>query len=241
MIRPVLSELLRGVSGAVFLGVLGFAVLLPTFVYNVFIGSTDLSGLTGHAATIRVYAATATSVVLGMFVGSYSVTREHYYGSLDRTRVLLSSVRAFAAKGAAAVVLTIVLSGAMAAGWLGATAWIVSTGGSEFVLSPTIGAIALGSVAAAAFGAVLGNAVGWIVRNYYLTCAFVLVVPLAIELPLMLSQPAVERFLPSGALAGLIGLEVDGLLGPGLAALVSLGWILVLSLAAVFVLRRRAA
>lgn len=239
--RPILSELLRGVSGAVFFGVLAFAVLLPTFVYQIVISPTDLAASSGDTATLRVFAATATSAVLGMFVGAYTVTREHYYGSLDRTRVLLSSGRAFVAKGAAAVILSVLLAVAMAAGWLGATAWIVTDGGSEFVLSESVLLVGLGSIVAAALGAVLGHAVGWIALNYYVACAFVLVVPLAIELPLMLSRPEVERFLPSGALAGLAALDVPGLLLPAPAALVSVGWAAVLSIVAVIVRRRRTA
>ncbi|MWV29907.1 hypothetical protein [Rathayibacter iranicus] len=166
----------------------------------------------------------ASMFVVSMFVGSYSITREYFYESLDRSRVLLTLKKLFWAKVIASVLTSIALTAVFGTAWIAVSVWIMNSQGLTFTFSFVVVKIFVGSLAVSAIGAVIGHGVGWAVRNYYVACALVMAVPLAAELPLLVNAPGVERFLPSGAAAGVanvIGLDVL----PALAALaVSVSW-----------------
>lgn len=220
MTAAVRAELLRTVSGTALLAVPAFAVLVPLMMLVVAPGGRP----SADSATVGVYSACAASFVTAMFLGSYSVTREFYYGSLERALVVVRRADLLRAKAAASALVSAVLGAATAAGWLAVTAIIVTSNGSSFDPSRSMGSLALGSIVSSLLGGVLGSAVGWVTRNYYAACVVVLGVPFAVELPLLTTAPEIARFLPSGALAGIAAPEHLGLLPSPLALLVALAW-----------------
>jgi hypothetical protein len=138
---------------------------------------------------------------------------------------------------------------AIAVGMGTALAGIVVWGGSVvFALTPTtreqllapeslgpLGAVVLAS----SLGALWGCSLGWIIQHYYATTILTLLIPLAIELPLMANASEVARWLPSGALAGVVSLPMEGLLEPVAAFLMSVAWTLIAGVGALWVVRRR--
>lgn len=83
-----------------------------------------------------------------------------------------------------------------------------------------------------------GCSLGWIIRHYYATTVAAMLVPLAVELPLLANSTEVARWLPSGALAGISSVPFEGLLPPIQASLV-LAWIALSGIGAVLVLGRK--
>lgn len=79
------SEALRCVSGLSLLAVYLVAFLLPAFVLFSDGSRLDVAGLDSVAGTTRLLEPLAWSAVSAAFVGAYGVTREYYYGSMDRT------------------------------------------------------------------------------------------------------------------------------------------------------------
>ncbi|SOE01717.1 hypothetical protein SAMN06295924_10112 [Rathayibacter rathayi NCPPB 2980 = VKM Ac-1601] len=224
MLNAIRSETLRSISGLAFLAVLAFAVMIPALLLNSLVGSDVLKALPAPDASARVFSITASSFVVSMFVGSYSVTREYYYGSLDRSRVLFSPRRLFWAKVIASVLTSVALAAVLGVAWVAVSVWLMSEQGVDFIYSFAITRIFVGSLVASALGAIIGHGVGWAVRNYYVACALVLAIPLAAELPLLLNAPDVEKFLPSGAAAGVTNVAGLDVLPVVAAFAVSLLW-----------------
>jgi ABC-type transport system involved in multi-copper enzyme maturation permease subunit len=219
MSAAIRAELLRAVSGSAGAAVLAFALLVPLMVVVIAPDAAAEAGLTP-----AVYSACGASFVTAMFLGSYGVTREYYYSSLERSLVVVRRADLLRAKAVAAGAVALGLGAVTSVAWLGVTAIIVGSSGERFAPSWDLLVVALCSTVSSGLGGVLGSAVGWITRNYYAACALVLGVPFAVELPLVSAAPELERFLPSGALAGIAVPETLGLLPPPAALGVSILW-----------------
>lgn len=223
------------------LAVASFALLIPALLLTMGPPLDGIGGVDDAAATRMVFGLIAACGIAAMYLGSYALSREHYYRSLTRSLVITSLRRLFVAKLLASVLTAVVLCLPTAAVWSVVSAVVLDAHGRQLQVDAAFWTIVAGSVLAAACGAAIGVSLGWIVPNYYAVSGLVLLVPLMIELPLLLNVPEVERYLPVGAFAGVTDAPVDGLLPVGVSAVVLLGWAVVASaLAAVIVGRREA-
>lgn len=227
------SELLRYVSGYSVLGILAFTALVPWFVAN-FLGWPDNSEGLSAADNVRTFWTLSASIApVATFAGSYVVTRESYYGTLRRSVVLSGLKQVLISKylAAAIVGLATVTTGTVL--WGLSAAFSLPSGVLGKLLAAESWNQMPGVMLAATMGSLWGCSLGWIIRHYYATTILTLLIPLAVEVPLMASAPEVARWLPSGALAGIASLPFDGLLAPFPALLVSLGWLMAAGLCAV--------
>lgn len=231
------SELLRYVSGYSVLGILVFAVLVPWFVANFLGWPSNSEGLSAEDNVRNFWAVSASIAPVATFAGSYLVTRESFYGTVRRSVVMSGLNQVLIAKYVAAAILGV------ATAITGIVLWGVSIAFSlpSDVLDELFAAESWnqmpGVVLASIMGSLWGCSLGWIIRHYYATTILTLVIPLALEVPLLTSAPEIARWLPSGALAGIMSLPFEGLLDPLPAFLVSLGWVLAAGLCTVRLLR----
>lgn len=242
MREAIRAETLRSVSGLSILPVYLIALLMPAFVLFSDGSRFDFTALDSAASTFRLLEPLAWSVISAAFVGAYAVTREYYYGSMDRTLTAVGFRRAFAGKLVAGVLVAVALSVCVFVVWSVAMAVVLARNGMAFDLFPDAWRIYAGALAGAVLGAVVGGAIGWITRNYYLAAAIVLVLPMAVELALLRTAPEVARFSPGLAIAalGVPGYQ-DRLLDFAPALGVGMAWTLGLVAIAWYVGRRRGA
>lgn len=203
MTTTIRSELLRAVSGFSVLAVYLVALLLPVFVLVSDGSRFDLAGLDSAVATARLLEPLAWTALSAAFVGAYGVTRECYYGSMERTLTGVGFARAFAGKLIAGAVVAVVLSVCIFVLWTAGVSVILTQDGLSLALTPDAWRIYAGAVLGAVLGASMGAAIGWITRNYYITAAIVLVLPMVVELALLRTAPELARFSPGLALAAL--------------------------------------
>ncbi|WP_435746682.1 hypothetical protein [Microbacterium sp. PMB16] len=233
------SELLRSFSGLAMLGVASFALLIPSLMLTVGPPVEGVRQLDDGTATRIVFGLIASIGVVAMYLGSYSVSREHYYRSMPRSLVITSVRRVLVSKLAASAITSVLLCVLGGAIWAGVSAVVLAWHGRQLQLDAAFWAILLGSLFAAVCGAAIGTSLGWVVRNYYAVSGVVLLIPLMIELPLLFTLPMVERFLPVGAFAGVTGAPIDGLLPWWGSALVLVAWVAGTAALAVVIVRRR--
>ncbi|ALJ20809.1 hypothetical protein [Microbacterium sp. No. 7] len=234
------AEVLRAFSGTSGPMMCVFALMAPFVVLS----GGDTLGVLGElgpeAATVRMFQPLAWSFVPAAFAGAYAVTRETYYASLDRTLTEVGYPRAFWGKAAASAVVGMILAVGLPVAWSVLTAIVLAANGVVFAFSASVVRILVGAFGGAVLGALLGVAVGWIVRNYYVAALGVLFVPIAVELALLRTAPEVARLLPGLSLAALgVPHYRDALLSTPVALLVSSAWVAVLLVAGWMLGRRR--
>ncbi|MFE0019862.1 hypothetical protein [Amycolatopsis sp. NPDC059021] len=206
MREAVRTELLKARSGFWMLFVLAYTLLLPWFAWQI----------TGAGQDMVVYLSACP--VAAAFLGSFVVTRDYYYKSIERLVLLHRRAPVFAAKLIAGA------ASGFAAGMVGSVGWgaiIVAVRGVD----PGAWQAFAGCLAACTLAGALGAAIGWILPNYYVATAVSLLVPFALELPLGLVAPEVTRFLPASALAGIVQAPLPGLFGPVASSAIGLGWL----------------
>ncbi|MDF2507485.1 MAG: hypothetical protein K0Q52_1344 [Microbacterium sp.] len=233
------SELLRSISGLAMLGVSSFVILIPALMLTMGPPLDGVRELDDGMATRMVFGLIASIGITAMYLGSYSVSREFYYRSMPRTIVIGSLRRVFLAKLLSSMTTSIGLCVVGVALWAGVTSLALAAYGRHLRLDGAFWGIVAGSIFVAAAGAVIGASLGWIFRNYYVVSAVVLLLPTMIELPLLFTVPAVERFFPVGAFAGVTGAPIEGLLSVGASCAVLLGWAAAVTALAVVVVQRR--
>jgi len=233
------AELLRYFSGYSILGIVAFSALVPWFVAN-FLGWPDSADQLSTADNIQAFwALAATIAIVSTFAGSYLVTRESYYGTLRRSVVMTGLLHLVAVKYTAALVVGLATLAAGIVVWGASAAFTLPLEMRADLLTPGSWEALPGVVVASAIGSLWGCSLGWIIRHYYATTIVTMLIPLAVELPILANDPEIGRWLPSGALAGIASLPFEGLLPPGPAFLVSLAWLLAASVGAVVVLKRK--
>lgn len=233
------SELLRYFSGYSVLGILAFSGLVPWFVAN-FLGWPDHADKLPSAQNVEIFWTLATTIaIVATFAGSYLVTREAYFGTLRRSIAISGMGQILKTKYAASLVIGLFTAASGLALWSGSTALAVSPEVRTQLVDGASWRALLGVVAASVVGCLGGCSLGWIIRHYYAATIATMLIPLALELPLMANFPEIARWLPSGALAGIANLPIEGLFGPLHACLVSLGWLIAGGAGAVWVLQRR--
>ncbi|WP_067194289.1 ABC transporter permease [Microbacterium sp. XT11] len=236
------SEMLRSISGPSVLAVYLVAVLVPAFVLLSDGSRFDLTGVDPATATARLLQPLAWTAISAAFVGSYSVTREYYYGSMDRSLTGLGLRRAFVGKLIAGVLTALALSACIFVIWTAGVSFFLTRDGLALVLTGETWRSYAGALAGSVLGALMGSAIGWATRNYYTTAIIVLVFPLAVEFALLRNTPEVARFSPGLALVAMSVPQYQGRLLAFAPALgVGLAWTLGLMAVAWFWRRRSVA
>lgn len=199
----VASELLRSVSGLSVLAVYLVAVLLPAYVLFSDGSRFDAAGLDAGEATLRLMQPLAWAAVSAAFVGAYTVTREYYYGSMDRTLTAMGFRRAFVAKLVAGALIAVALTVCTALCWTVGTFFVLRAQGLVMEMTAPVWGVYGGAAGGAVFGAVMGASIGWISRNYYVTAIVVLGFPMIVEFAVLRTAPEVAKFSPGLAIAAL--------------------------------------
>lgn len=235
MKRTIRSEVLRSVSGLSVSAVYLVAFLMPVFVLFSDGTRLDVAGVSADAATTRLLEPLAWSAISAAFVAAYGVTREYYYSSMDRTLTGVGFPAAFSGKLVGGALVAIVLSVCVSAVWTAGVSVVLMREGLALAFTQEAWRIYAGALVGAILGAVIGGAIGWIARNYYVTAAVILVLPMVVELALLRTAPDIAKFSPGLVLAALSVpgyqgrlLEFAPALGIGLAwaaGLTVLAWV----------------
>lgn len=219
------AELLKARSGFWLLLVLAYSVLLPQFAWTFGGKGAVPPGASPAEATQAMLAYLAACPIAAAFFGSYLVTRDYYYRSIERVVLASGRNHAFVAKLVAGAAGGFVTAIAGMAGWGAITVLLLRERDQPFDLGAGTWQAFGGCLAACLLAAPFGVAIGWIVPNYYLATTVVLVVPIVADLPLLFTAPGIGRFLPMSALAGVARAPIPALLNGALGALVAVGWL----------------
>ncbi len=203
MITAIRSELLRSVSGLSLWAVYLLTIMVPVAVFSPNDSLAVIDEADPGMATARLLAPLAWSFVYAGFIGAYAVTREYYYDSMDRTLVELGFLRAFWGKLIAGSIMAMVLAICMFCIWTIVAFFILNQHGLPLTLTAEVWRIYGGALLGVFLGAIIGGAIGWITRNYYLGAIIVLAFPLAIEFAWLGSSPGVAKFSLGLSLAAL--------------------------------------
>ncbi|NQX11063.1 hypothetical protein HQQ80_05445 [Microbacteriaceae bacterium VKM Ac-2855] len=221
------AEILRACSGSSFPLLLMYAVMAPAFGFGLSGSLDSLGALDDVAATRSVFAFVACAALGACFYGAYAYTRETYYHSLERTLLLGGREDILLAKAVAGAISGAIFGVVGLVCWSGITLVLLATAGRTFAADASLLGTAIGTVLSCALCGMIGVAIGYAVRNYYLGIPLILVLPALAAAPMLTDARPVERFLPIGAVAGATVAPLDGLLPEPLALLVLLGWAVV--------------
>lgn len=173
-----------------------------------------------------MFSAGGSAVLFATFAGLVAVTSEFRYGTIrptllvePRRRVVLAAKLAAAAPaGVLFGVVCVVVAFAT-----GLTVLAVRDVDAELTTVHAL-TLTLGTVAVSALGAMLGVAIGMLIRNQAGAIIAVAVYAFAVDAALFAAAPSVGRLLPGKAGDALAGRPDDLLLAPGAGAAVLLAW-----------------
>lgn len=217
---------------AVFLVVAVALALITVFAEGMTQTPEELAG--EDAQRDLIGAAATNAVFLATFVGLLVVTNEFRYGTIRPTLLFEPRRRVFlAGKLAAGALAGLVLAVACVAVSFGAALPLLGVRDVDVALTAghTL-TLALGTVAASAFSAMMGVGIGALIRNQVGAIVTLAGYSVVFDALLFATVPSVGRFLPGEALTALSGLPTEDLLPVGLAAAVVLVWTLAFSAAA---------
>jgi hypothetical protein len=173
-------------------------------------------------------AAGSTVVIVATLAGLIAVTTEFRYGTIrptllcePRRRVVLAAKLVTAAL--AGVMLTAVC---VAAAWAAGLVILAVRGTGVAITAAHVPALVLGPFAAGPLGALLGVAVGALIRHQAGAIAALALYAVLIDALLFSAVPSVARYLPGKAGDALTGRPVEHLLAPGTGAAVLAAWTL---------------
>lgn len=228
------SELLKlrttRMAGLLLLAAAGLT-LLGVFVEG---ASASAAELAGDDQQRTLLGAGSSAVFFATLVGLLTVTSEFRYGTIrptllvqPRRRIVLAAkLTAAALAGVALTLVCIALS--LAAG----LAILVVRGVERVPSGADLIALMAGAIAAAGLSALLGVAIGALIRNQVGAIVAVVAYAFLVDATLFAATPGVGRFLPGKAGDALAGQPVDHLLSPGAGALALIAWTLAFVLAA---------
>jgi ABC-2 type transport system permease protein len=228
------SELLKlrttRMAGLLLLAAAGLT-LLGVFVEG---ASASAAELAGDDQQRTLLGAGSSAVFFATLVGLLTVTSEFRYGTIRPTLLVQPRRRiVLAAKLTAAALAGVVLTLVCIALSLAAGLAILAVRGVELVPSGAdLIALVAGAIAAAALSALLGVAIGALIRNQVGAIVAVVAYAFLVDATLFAATPDVGRFLPGKAGDALAGQPVDHLLSPGAGALALIAWTLAFVLAA---------
>jgi len=168
----------------------------------------------------------SNAVLLSTFVGLLLVTSEFRYGTIRPTFLFEPRRRVVLAAKLAAAALTGILFAVVcvALSFVAGLAVLAARDVDVALTSTNTVVLVLGPVAASALTAMLGVSIGALVRNQVGAIIAVVVYALAIEALIFAAVPSVGSYLPGQATSALGGMPDEGLLAPGVAAIVAVAW-----------------
>lgn len=178
---------------------------------------------------------TTNAAFLALFVGLLAVTGEFRYGTIRPTLLFEPRRRiVLAAKLAASALVGLLLAVVCVALSFGAGLGILAGRDVGVELTRTHALVLVfGPIAAGACSAMIGVAVGALIRNQVGAIVAVAVYALVVDAVLFATVPSVGRYLPGKASDALAGRAVDDLLTPGLGGAVIVAWTLAFIAAAI--------
>jgi ABC-type transport system involved in multi-copper enzyme maturation permease subunit len=173
-------------------------------------------------------------VFFATLAGLLAVTSEFRYGTIHPTLLFEPRRRVvLAAKIVAAALTGVVFGVACASLSFAAGLTILSARGVDLALTgPHAMALALGPPAAAALSAVLGVAIGTLIRNQAGAIVALAAYAFVVDAALFGAVPSAGRYLPGKAGDAIAGRADESLLAPGAAAAVLLAWTIAFVVAA---------
>jgi hypothetical protein len=206
--------------------------LLGTCIEGLSPALAELAG--GDQQRELLGAGSTGSILLATYAGLIAVTSEYRYGTIrptlmfePRRRVVLAAkLCAAAGSGAVFAVACLCISFGVGLAILGARDVEVTVTSGDTTL------LVFGTVAAAVLIAMIGVAVGALIRNQAGAIVAVVAYSLAVEAVVFAALPAAGGYLPGKAGDALAGRPVDELLAPGVGAAVLVAWTLALVAAA---------
>ena len=179
-------------------------------------------------------AGSSGAVFFATLAGLIAVTSEFRYGTIRPTLLFQPRRRVvLAAKLVAAALVGVLFAVLCVALAVGVGLAILAARDVEVVLT-SADALALvsGSVACSLLSAMVGVAVGALIRNQVGAIVAVVAYSFAVDAVLFAAVPSVGRYLPGKAGDALAGRPVEDLLQPGMGAVVLTAWTLALVVAA---------
>ena len=197
--------------------------------------SRTVDELAQENAQRAVFNAAGSSVVLmATLAGLIAATAEFRYGTIRPTLMVEPRRRVVVAAKLVAASLAGIVFGVLCVGvCFGAGFAILAAREVNLALTGdhTL-ALVGGPVGASVLGAMLGVAVGTLVRNQVGAIVALAAYAIAVDALLFAAAPSVGRFLPGKAGDALTGRPVEDLLAPGLGAAVLVAWTVTLVAAA---------
>ena len=179
-------------------------------------------------------AGSSGAVLLATFAGLLTVTSEFRYGTI-RPTLLVQPRRSvvLAAKLAAAALAGVMFAVVCEVVSFGSGLIVLGARGVDLVLTTGDAfALIVGAVVCAPLSAMLGVAVGALIRNQTGAIVAVAAYALMVDAALFAAAPSVGRYLPGKAGDALAARPVDDLLAPGAGAAVLAAWVLAFVVAA---------
>jgi ABC-2 type transport system permease protein len=236
------AELLKLRTTRTTLGLLGGMVVAVMVLAAITIAASSRDALDGPDGVRRVLPlAAGIGSIFTLCLGVVGSAGEYRHGTLAwpliaaprRWPVLLAKVAAHALAGLAFGLAAVVAVLVVATPWMAARDAGFSFGDDDVI------EVLVGSVVACGLAAVIGVALGFLIRHQAIALLVGVGWMLVVDQIVPSAVPEAGRFLPGGAESALIREDVDGMLPMGLGALVLAGWAAVLCLAATAALRRR--
>jgi ABC-2 type transport system permease protein len=244
----VSAELLKVTSTRMWLGMLAGAVLYVGIGVAASVFAPETPGVTvPRLSTVEgmrnLFAQAGTAYVFAIVIGTLGMTQELRHQTLTstllaaphRNAVMVAKMAAYALVGAFYGFVCVAL------GYLTALALLPFKDHADLPAS-AMWQIAGGAVLGSALFAVLGVAVGALVRNQIAAILGILVWVLLVESLIVQLLPAIGKWLPAGALRGILqatGINDAGYLPVWGATLVLLGWTVLLGGLAAATTQRR--
>ncbi len=226
MIAQVKAELLKIRSTRTAIGlVLGMVALI--LLFTLLTGPlTHTSGLTSREDRRELLSLSSFAGVFSALAGVMLVTSEYRFGTIRptilfnpaRSRVLAAKVVAGTLAGFAFGVL------GEAIGWAVGYAILDGRGISVVLSSSGVLLLTLGGLAGAALWGAIGAGLGAIIHNQVGALIALLAWALVVDNLLFGLVPSVGRFMPTRASDALMGLRVQHLVSPGVAAITLIAW-----------------
>ena len=233
MIDQLGSELLK-IRTTRTLGVLLLVAVALTLFGGAVEGlSRTVDELAQEDAQRAVFNAAGSIVVLmATLAGLIAATAEFRYGTIRPTLMIEPRRRVVVAAKLAAASIAGIVFGVVCV-CFGAGLAVLAARDVDLALTGdhTL-ALVLGPVGASVLGAMLGVAVGTLVRNQVGAIVALAAYAVAVDALLFAAVPSVGRFMPGKAGDALTGRPVEDLLGPGLGAAVLVAWTVTLVAAA---------
>lgn len=190
--------------------------------------SRTTAKLAQEDAQRRMFGAVTTGVFFATLGGLLIVTSEFRYGTIRPTLLFEPRRRVvLGAKLTAATLAGILIAVVCVAVSFGAGLAILAARGVDLQLTEShVLTLTLGAAGASALSAMVGVAVGSLVRNQVGAIVAVVAYAFVVDAGLFAAIPSVGRYLPGKAGDALAGLPTEHLLIPGLGAAVLLAWTL---------------